>query len=196
METQRRDFIKGAAWMGAAAIAAGCTTAGGGAKIGGVGSMSGFAVKPLKKVRVGVVGLGNRGPGAVHRIASIPGTEVAALCDLYQDKVSAQQKWLKKNGKPAAKEFVGAEGWKAMCDWDGIDVVYCVTNWQTHVQIMLRALNSGKHALCEVPAALTLDDCWAVVETAEKTRLHCMQLENCCYGEVEMLAPRFARRGT
>ena len=82
-----------------------------------------------------------------------------------------------------------------MCDWDGIDVVYCVTNWQTHVQIMLRALNSGKHAFCEVPAALTLDDCWAVVETAEKTKLHCMQLENCCYGEVEMLALNLCRLG-
>ena len=195
METQRRDFIKGAAWMGAAALAAGCTTAGGGAKIGGVGSMSGFAVKPLRKVRVGVVGLGNRGPGAVHRIASIPGTEVAALCDLYQDKVSAQQEWLKKNKKPAAKEFVGSEGWKAMCDWDGIDVVYCVTNWQTHVPIMLRALRSGKHAFCEVPAALTLDECWEVVETAEKVKLHCMQLENCCYGEVEMLALNLCRLG-
>ena len=195
METKRRDFIKGAAWMGAVAMAAGCTTAGGAAKVGGVGSMSGFAVKPLKKVRVGVVGLGNRGPGAVHRIASIPGTEVTALCDLYQDKVSAQQAWLKRNNKPAAREFVGAEGWKAMCDWDGIDVVYCVTNWQTHVPIMLRAMNSGKHVMCEVPAALTLDDCWAVVETAEKTKLHCMQLENCCYGESEMLALNLCRLG-
>ena len=191
MNTNRREFLAGAITVGALAAASGCATG----KLGGVGTMSGHAAKPLKKVRVGVVGLGNRGPGAVHRLSAIPGTEVAALCDLYQHHVDAQLKWLADNGKPAPKAFVGADGWKAMCDWDGIDVVYIATNWQTHVMIALRALEHGKHTFIEVPAALTLDDCWALVEASERTGLHCMQLENCCYGETEMLALNLCRKG-
>ncbi len=191
--TNRRDFLKGTAWMGAAAMAAGCMAKGGGLSSGGV--LSGFAVPALKKVRVGVVGLGHRGAGAVHRLAMIPGVEVAALCDLRADKLAAQVKWLKDNKKPAAKEFTGPDGWKRMCDFDGIDAVYNVTDWRNHAPIALYAMNAGKHAFIEVPAAMTLDECWALVETSERTRRHCVQLENCCYGEEEMLALNLVRKG-
>ena len=84
MGTNRREFLKGTAWMGAAAVAAGCMSAKQGAGFGVGGSMFGFAAKPMKKIRVGVAGIGARGRGAVHRIASIPGVEVAALCDVRQ----------------------------------------------------------------------------------------------------------------
>ena len=193
MLQNRREFLKGTAWMGAAAAAAGCATAGA-VKLGGCGSMSGFAAPPLKKVRVGVVGLGMRGPGAVHRLASIPGTEVAALCDLYPDRVARQQKWLADNGKPKAAEYSGQYGWKAMCESD-IDLVYIVTPWDLHTPIALYAMEHGKHAAIEVPSAMTLEECWACVETSERTGRHCMQLENCCYGEVEMLTLNLARNG-
>ena len=73
MDTNRRDFLKGTAWMGAAAIAAGCMSAKNAPCSGAGGSMFGFAAKPLKKIRVGCVGIGSRGSGAVHRLASIPG---------------------------------------------------------------------------------------------------------------------------
>ena len=68
--------------------------------------MQGFAAPALKKVRVGCIGLGMRGPGAVHRLANIPGVEVVALCDIYKERVDAQQAWLKKNGKPPAREYI------------------------------------------------------------------------------------------
>ena len=183
MDTNRREFLKGTAWMGAAAIAAGCISAKNAPCCGAGGSMFGFAAKPLKKIRVGCVGIGSRGSGAVHRLAIIPGVEVAALCDIEQYRVDAQQKWLKANNKPAAKEFVGAEAYKALCDWDGVDCIYNTTPWELHVPVALCAMRSGKHAFIEVPSAFTLDECWELVETSEKTRLNCMQLENCCYGE-------------
>ena len=85
LETSRRDFLKGTMWMGATAALAGCVSSA--AKICAPGAMTSFAVPPIKKVRVGVVGLGMRGPGAVHRLSSIPGVEVAALCDLYKTRV-------------------------------------------------------------------------------------------------------------
>ena len=193
MQTDRREFLKGTAWMGAAALAAGCATEGFKFSLGG--TMQGYAAPALKKVRVGFVGLGMRGPGAVHRIAAIPGAEVAALCDIHPERVAMQQKWLADNGKPKALEFTGPEGYKAMCESDAIDVVYNATSWDMHVPIALYAMEHGKHAMVEVPSAFTLDECYALVETSERTRMHCMQLENCCYGEAEMLALRLVREG-
>ena len=193
MESNRRDFLKGTAWMGATAALAGCTTPA--MKLfGGGGSMAGFKVDPIKTVRIGHVGLGMRGPGAVHRMASIPGVEVAALCDLYPERVAREQAWLKENGKPAAAEYSGEEGWKALCESD-IDLVYLTTPWQLHTPMALYAMEHGKHVAIEVPAAMNLEECWALVETAERTRRHCMQLENCCYGQVEMLTLNLVRQG-
>ena len=192
--TNRRDFLKGTAWMGAVAMASGCMSKGGlGAGLGGV--MNGYAAPALKQVRVGVVGLGHRGAGAVHRLAMIPGVTVAALCDFRADKLAAQVKWLADNKKPAARQFTGDDGWKQMCDWDGIDVVYNVTDWSHHASVALYAMRAGKHVFIEVPAAMTIDECWELVETSEKTRRHCMQLENCCYGEEEMLGLNLVRKG-
>ena len=184
MNTNRRDFLKGTFWMGAAALAGGalCDVPAAG------GAMATFAAPALRKVRVGCVGLGARGSGAVHRISQIPGVEVAAICDIRPEAVAAQQKWLSKNKKPVAKEFIGAEAWKALCQWDGIDVVYNTTPWNLHAPIGLEAMRCGKHVFIEVPAAMYIDECWALVEMSEKTKRHCMQLENCCYGEIEMLA--------
>ena len=194
MEANRREFLKGMAWMGAAAMAAGCAS--GKMRLGSGGTMQGFAAPPLRKVRVGVVGLGMRGRGAVHRLANIPGVQVCALCDIYEDRVAAQRKWLKDNGKPVAKEFYGSpEEWRKMVAWDGIDVVYNTTCWNMHAPIALQAMKEGKHVFIEVPAAMTLDECWALVETSEATKKHCMQLENCCYGEAEMFALNLCRQG-
>ena len=189
--TGRRDFLKGTLWMGAVAVAgaAKCDLSLPG------GAMASYAAPQLKQVRVGVVGLGRRGQGAVHRISQIPGVVITALCDVREEMVVWQRNYLKKTGKPAAKEFVGKEGWKALCQWDGVDVIYNATDWASHAMISLEAMRSGKHALTEVPAAMTLDECWELVETSEKTKRHCMQLENCCYGEIEMLAFNICHQG-
>lgn len=203
MEQNRRDFLKGTLWMGAvAAMAGGCKTTAG---LAPVGNMTLFKAPALRKVRVGVVGLGMRGPGAVHRLSSIPGVEVVALCDLYKSRVQSQIEALKKRGKPEPKGYWvyesdsdvkrdETEAYRRMCDSD-IDLVYATSPWQTHAPIALCAMRHGKHAAVEVPSAMTLDECWELVETSENTGRHCMQLENCCYGEAEMLALNMARQG-
>ena len=195
MDTNRRDFLKGTAWMGAAAIAAGCMSAKNAPCCGAGGSMFGFAAKPLKKIRVGCVGVGARGASAVHRLASIPGVEVVALCDIEQTRVDALQKWLKESQKPAAKAFVGAEAYRQLCDWDGADCIYNATPWELHVPVSLCAMRGGKHVFIEVPSAFTVDECWELVETSESLKLNCMQLENCCYGEAELLTLNLCRLG-
>ena len=192
MNSNRRDFLKGTLWMGAVAAASGCVSGGLGAPSSGYGQ--GFRVAPIKKVRVGVIGVGHRGRGAVHRLSAIPGVEVTALCDLYRERIGYEQKWLKDNGKPAAREYVGPEAYKDLCQSD-LDLVYVVTGWDTHVMLAVHAMECGKHAAIEVPAARTLEECWRLVETAERTKRHCMQLENCCYGEIELLCKNLVETG-
>lgn len=193
MSANRRDFLRGTAWMGVTAALAGCASPA--VKFcGDRGEMSGFRVDPIRKVRIGFVGLGMRGPGAMRRMAAIPGMEIAALCDLYPERVAREQAWLGEQGRAAAAEYTGEEGWKALCESD-LDLVYIATPWKLHASMALYAMERGKHVAIEVPAAMNVDECWALVETAERTRRHCLQLENCCYGEVEMLVLNLVRQG-
>ena len=96
----------------------------------------------------------------------------------------------------AALAFGGfAEAWKRLCEDPDVDVVYNATHWALHVPVSLWAMRAGKHTMVEVPGAMTVDDCWEMVETSERTQRHCMMLENCCYGEFELLALQLARAG-
>ncbi len=192
----RREFLKGTAWMGVAAMAAGCSS--NPLKLFGTSGapMQGFALKPMREVRVACVGVGARGAGAVHRIAMIPGTRVVAIADLFQNRIDAQLKWLAKNGKPAPrKTFAGPDGYKRICEMDDVDVVYNVTPWYMHAPIASCAMEHGKVALNEVPGCLTIDECWELVETSERTKIPCMMLENCCYGEYEMAMFNMVKQG-
>ena len=189
----RREFLRGTAWMGAAAFAAGCTSPGFG--LGEGGAMHGFRMKPMKRVRIGIVGLGSRGSWAMRRMSNVPGIDIVAICDKKNHKVDECAKWMKENSKPVPKEFRGVEAWKSLCETDGIDAVYVTTPWELHAPIGLRAMRNGKIAFIEVPAALTVDECWELVETSEKLKIPCMQLENCCYGEIEMLEFHVAKLG-
>jgi predicted dehydrogenase len=158
-------------------------------------NMCGYAAPKIETVRIGVVGLGMRGSEAVGRLSYLDGAEIVALCDKYPDRVAAAQKTLEKMQRPKAKEFTGEEGWKALCEDKDIDLVYTPTPWSLHTPIAVYAMKNGKHACTEVPAAKTLDQCWELVETSEKTKKHCMMLENCCYDFFELLTLNMARNG-
>ena len=197
MQTNRREFLKGTAWMAAAAMASGCMTDG--FKICGTGGlMQGYAAPPMKRVRVGLIGLGARGYGAAVRLSKIPGVELVAVCDVRTELLEYTKSEFAKYKLPMPKAFYGAGGaddWKRMCERDDLDAIYSATPWHLHAETGLYAMDCGKHAFIEVPAAMTIDECWALVEKSEKTRLNCMQLENCCYGEAEMLALNLCRLG-
>ena len=158
-------------------------------------NMCGYAAPKLEVVRIGVVGLGMRGSDAVERLSYIDGVEITALCDKYPDRVSKAQKTLEKMGRLKAKEYSGEEGYKALCESNDVDIVYTPTPWHLHTPIAVYAMKNGKHAATEVPAAKTIDECWQLVETSEKTKMHCMMLENCCYDFFELLTLNMARQG-
>ena len=189
----RREFLKGTAWMGLAAAAAGCQFD----KIGfgGGAPMAGFVAPRLKRVRIGVVGVGSRGTYALKRLSVIPGVDIAAFCDVVEANMKGCRDYLAEKKLPPAKEFLGPEAYKDVCQYDGVDVVYACVPWKLHAPVALEAMRCGKHAFVEVPATMDIDSCWELVETSEKTRRHCMMLENCCYGETEMLALNMCRLG-
>ena len=194
MEQSRREFLMAAATVGAAALAGGCGTLPGAAASGA--PMRNFKVAPMSRIRVGIVGLGYRGIGAVRRLVNIPGVEMTALCDTRQEFLDRAVKKFKELTGRTIKAFgPGDEAYKGLCDCSDVDVVYNATAWDWHVPISLYAMRAGKHTFIEVPAAMRIDECWELVETAERTKLHCMQLENCCYGEYELLALNMCRLG-
>ncbi|HTH30006.1 MAG TPA: Gfo/Idh/MocA family oxidoreductase [Lacibacter sp.] len=158
-------------------------------------NMCGYSAPKLPVVRVGVIGLGMRGSGAVERLCRIEGVEMVALCDKFPDRVTRAQKTLEKTNRPKAKEYSSEEGWKALCDSNDIDLVYNTTPWELHAPISLRAMKNDKHAASEVNAGLSTDQLWDLVETSERTKKHLMMLENCCYDFFEMLTLNMARNG-
>ena len=158
-------------------------------------NMSGFAAPKLETVRIGFIGLGNRGPGAVERMSKIEGVEIKALCDIRPEKANDAKKRLEKTShKPDI--YSGNENeWKKVCERKDIDLIYIATPWNLHTPMAVYAMENGKHAASEVPAAVTTEECWQLVKTSEKTRKHCMILENCCYDFFELLTLNMARQG-
>lgn len=190
----RREFLRGTAWMLGVAALGGCRSS---MPFGDVDPITNFTVPPMSRIRVGVIGIGERGTWAVHRLSGLPGVEIAALCDVRPEAAEEVISWLNKNGKSGTMHsYKGRQdSWKGLCDDVGVDVVYICAPAILHAEMELYALAAGKHVMVEVPAAQTIDECWAVVEATEKARRHCMMLENCIYGENELLAWNLAHKG-
>ena len=156
----------------------------------------GLATNPIDTVRIGVVGLGMRGTWAVERLTYVPGVKITALCDLIPAQVEGSQDILKNFGLPQAEGYSGEEeSWKGLCESENVDLVYICTDWVHHAPIALYAMQCGKHVAIEVPAALDLDEIWALIDMAETTKLHCIMLENCVYDFYEMSTLAMAQAG-
>ena len=154
-----------------------------------------FAAEPIADVGIGIVGLGDRGSGAVRRISYVPGCHIAAICDVEPDRAEKNLEFLKGRGM-SAKTYSGSEEiYKELCEDPDVDLVYICTDWVHHVPIALYAMEHGKHVALEVPSAETLQACWDLVNTSERTRKHCMILENCCYDFFELTALEMAQEG-
>ena len=158
--------------------------------------MLAFAAPPIDTVRVGFVGLGMRGSGAINRYLHLPTARIAALCDVVPANVERAQAKLAAAGLPAAAAYSGdTEVFKQLCERDDIDLVYICTDWVHHVPVALYAMEHGKHVAIEVPSATSMEEIWALINTSERTRKHCMQLENCCYDFFELNTLNMAQHG-
>ncbi|MGC8745272.1 MAG: Gfo/Idh/MocA family protein [Candidatus Saccharicenans sp.] len=155
-----------------------------------------FSSQPLEVVKVGFVGVGEMGSVHVQNYLNIDGVEIKAICDVVEEKVARAQKWVEQAGFPKPKGYSrGPWDFKRMCEEEDLDLVMTATPWEWHVPVCLAAMKNGKHAATEVPAAMTEEDCWELVETAEKYKKHCVMMENCCYDRVELMSLNMVRRG-
>jgi hypothetical protein len=117
------------------------------------------------------------------------------LCDLREEKALKAQKLVQGTGHTPTIYSGDKDAWKKLCDRKDIDLVYIATPWNMHVSMAVYAMERGKHVAIEVPAAVTVDECWQLVKASEKTRKHCMMLENCCYDFFELMTLNMARQG-
>jgi predicted dehydrogenase len=192
----RRDFLKigAAAGLGAAVAGLGLDAKEPAAVPGE--SRSQFRAPAIPTVKVGFVGVGGMGSAHVQNYLRIDGVEIKAICDIVPAKVERAQKWVVEAGQllPAGYSK-GPRDFERMCETEDLDLVMTATPWEWHVPVCLSTMKNGKHAATEVPAAMSLEDCWALVETAEKTKKHCQMMENCCYDRIELMTLNLVRKG-
>ena len=147
----------------------------------------------MAEFRVGVIGLGGRGMGHIHGILTErDDTVITAVCDTYEDRCAKAVSYCKEKKN---WDVASTTDYRALIERDDVDVVCIFSAWETHIPAAIYAMNCGKQVCTEVGGAYSLEDCWSLVETYERTRIHCMMLENCCYDRNEMMVMRMVREG-
>ena len=169
------------------------------ASSGGV-YMGGYNAPKLKNVRAAFIGVGSRGGGHLKFFAGLPGTEVVAISDLYQDKVKEKLGMVNQMTEASRHtnivSYWGDENqWKIMLQEVKPDVVFIATNWNNHAPMAIECMKQGAHAFVEVPLAVTLKELWEIVDTSERTQKHCMMMENVNYGRTELMYLNMCRQG-
>jgi len=163
---------------------------------GGNGSMLGVPFEKHETVRIAIVGTGLRGRSTLNELLSLPGVEITALADIAPEKAQRAAAMVTKAGKKEPALYTNGErDFERLVQRNDIDFVYTATPWQWHTPVMLAAMRAGKHCGSEVPIALTTDECWELVDTSERTKRHCLMMENCCYGNSELTVLRMVREG-
>jgi len=160
--------------------------------------MGDFADKPIDNIKAAFIGLGARGPGHLKNFATLENTKVVALCDLYNDNVEREQNRLQSYNSNSSdvKLYWGDENkWKVMLKEVKPDIVFISTNWKNHAPMVIQSMKDGAHAFCEVPLAITTQEMWDIVNTSEKTKKHCMMMENVNYGREELMYLNMCRKG-
>ena len=200
---RRRFLALGAAGAGAAALGAhGAAAPGSEASTGQIPADLApppdklLAAPPIPLVRIGFVGVGGMGAVHVQNLLKLDGCEIRALCDIRPERCELARQWCAEAGKPEPKVFSrGETDFRRMCEEEDLDLVFNATPWRWHVPISVAAMENGKHAATEVPAAVTLEECWQLVETAEKHAKHCVMMENVNYGRSELMVLNMVRQG-
>ena len=157
-------------------------------------SMHGVPFGKHETIRLGLVGAGGRGLGQLNELLACDGFEITAVADVNEAAVERAKQRVIDAGKKPPLVFSGRYAWQQLLELD-IDLAYIATDWDSHAPIAVAAMKAGKHAAVEVPAAVTLDDCWQMVETSEATRRHCIMLENCCYDYWETIVKHMVEAG-
>lgn len=163
------------------------------------GNMIGFSSDPIKKVRVGMIGVGNRGKTLsqmLHWLIQNENAEIVGISDLLESNVNQVLDKLKDIQKSAPEVYTkGEDDWKRLAQRDDVDLLIIATPWRLHTPMAIYGMQQGKHVASEVPIAYTLEDCFRLIQTVEETQRHCMMIENCCYNDEELFVLNMIQEG-
>jgi predicted dehydrogenase len=147
-------------------------------------------------VRIGVIGTGNRGSHLLKILTGMEGVEIVSLCDINKSHLDNAINICADAGRKRPEGyFVDESGYKQLLDRDDIDAVIIATYWDSHAPIAKYAMEQGKYPAVEVPAAITLDQCWDLVDTSERTGIPCMMLENWSFRRDNLAVLNMIRAG-
>jgi predicted dehydrogenase len=163
------------------------------------GTAFGLTAPKMENVRVGIIGAGNRGQTLIQMfdwLVKNNNATIVAISDLKKEKTDKLNAHLQKTHNTTADAYFGnPDEWKKIADRDDIDLLIIATPWEMHTEMCLYGMEKGKHVASEVPIGYTLEDCWKLVETAERTQKHCMMMENCCFNNEELWVLNMINQG-
>lgn len=139
-----------------------------------------------------MIGLGPRGRGLLKCILQMDDVEVIAVCDEFEERIELFCKRIADKNKPVP--FV-TKNYRELLAIAEVEAVIISAAWEAHVELAVAAMRAGKYVGLEVGGAYSVDDCWKLVRTSEETGIPCMMLENCCYGQKELLCLNMAKKG-
>ncbi len=187
----RRDLFK----TGAAATIAATLTNSAEAKSKSK-TMIGVPFEKREKVRFGIIGCGERGKSMINDFLGVENLEIKALCDNVKANAEECKTIIEKKSRPTPALYTDGDfAFQKMVERDDIDFVYIATPWEWHARQSIAAMEEGKHVGVEVPMATTMQDLWKIVDVSERTRKHCVMLENCCFNYNELLVLNMVRDG-
>ena len=135
-----------------------------------------------RKVKLGFIGTGLRGQWMLWLAAKYPEVEIPAICDIDDGMINSALKILNDAGRPEPRIYKkNEEDFRSMLDIETMDGVYIATPWEWHHPMAIAAMKNGVHVGTEVPAALTVKECWDLVNVSESSGKFCMIMENVCY---------------
>ncbi len=158
-------------------------------------NMSGYGAPAIDTVRVGIIGTGNRGSHHAGTLIRVSNVEIRAAADVAAERFERIRKNLEGSGHTPDYYADSEDDWKKVCERDDLDLILITTPTYLHAEMVVYAMEQGKHVITEVPAAVTVEECWDLVRTSEKTRRHCMMMENYSFMPFQITTLNMAKQG-
>ena len=195
-DINRREFLAQSTKTAAGIIAAGSLASCSSLQTTAASEFRKGIIGPDEAVRVGIVGTGGRGCGLLHELLKMQDVEIPALCDINTANLQRAQGMVVKAGQERPEGYSKDEYvFKKLMERDDLDAVIIATPWDWHTPMTVYGMKSGKYSATEVPAAYTLEECWDLVNTYEKTKVPCMMLENWSYRRDNLAVLNMIRKG-
>lgn len=148
----------------------------------------------MKKHKIAVVGLGQRGLGWATHILERSDTELIAVCDTYKDRVQDVIELAKQKGQEQQLKYKVTD-YHELLDKKDIEIVILAVSWELHVEASVDFMSAGIITALEVGGAYNIQECYRLIEAYERTKTPFFFMENCCYGKRELMVLRMVQEG-